>query len=646
MPLHPPRPVLTVRVGVSGHRWGEKLDRAHAAAIHVRLREALDAVREIAERFAGHPGSGYRQPAARPDTPPGEAEPPCRLRLVSALAEGSDRLLAEAGSAAGPWRLSAILPFDPAQYARDATDPGSAAELDRLLQRARAQDGVVVLDGQRDAPNAFGPVGLAVCLNSDVLIAVWNGLPGKPGGTAEVVEAAVRVGIPVIRVSPSGEGHPWIHRPDARDHGESEGLLHLEERMRRLFLPPVPPADADREERAHFEHLDLREEYFAESRRGWLRGRGYGFLLRLLAFSWTDPRGWWRELWAGGGPLPRRAPRDPAEAMRARWRRRWRDELQLEPECVEPIIGSTLAAHQGWASHLAAYYAGRYRNAFLVGYMLSWVAVGFAATGLATSALLLWVPTSTLVTAVGEFGVILVVLLSVWVARRNRHHERWLAYRSLAEGFRTLTFTLPFARPSALDASGGYGAETWVDWMQRAVVREIGLPPMVMTHGHLIQARKLLVEDVLAEQIAYHHRTATTLVGVERRLQWWARVLFFLALVLSAMHLWEALHLYGTNAGGMRLEQFKVVLNVVALIIPAAVAAAHGFMSQADFEGTAARSRATRRALERLRAASTAEGLPLTSEAWGDLAARIVEAMHLERGAWFAAYRQKAINYS
>ena len=28
---------------------------------------------------------------------------------------------------------------------------------------------------------------------------------GKPGGTAEGVEAAVRVGIPVIRVSPSGE---------------------------------------------------------------------------------------------------------------------------------------------------------------------------------------------------------------------------------------------------------------------------------------------------------------------------------------------------------------------------------------------------------------------------------------------------------
>jgi hypothetical protein len=53
-------------------------------------------------------------------------------------------------------------------------------------------------------PSVYSEVGAYVVDTSDVLIALWNGQPGHgPGGTAEVVKRAVRMGMPRVVISTS-----------------------------------------------------------------------------------------------------------------------------------------------------------------------------------------------------------------------------------------------------------------------------------------------------------------------------------------------------------------------------------------------------------------------------------------------------------
>ncbi len=626
MSAHPPRPRLVVRVGITGHRWN-KLAHEDEERLRLRVREVLSAVQDIAARIGNAPSSGYRSP-----DPAGAEEPVVpELRLVSALAEGADRILVDA--APPGCRLQAILPFSVETYARDFTEPHSLERLTWYLERARGEAGVLILDGNREASNSFEPVGTAICLNSDLLIAIWDGLPGKRGGTAGVVDLATRIGLPIVRIAPDGEDSPWLHRPGPAPEAKAERLEKLEPALRRLFLPPVPPEDADDAERHQWQRLDLREAFFGESPRNWQRGQGYSFVLRLLSFSWKHRALWWQEVRRAGLPLPRRAPPHYGEAVRMRWTRKWKRELGLPGECVDGMLNSALPEHYGWASYLAGYYAGRYRNSFLLGYLLSVIAVAFAAAG----EFLTWD------TAGAELLTLALILYVVWMARHNRFHERWLAYRSLTEGFRSLTYTLPFARASTLDASGGWGDESWVDWLHRAIIREVGLPSAVLNSAHLGEARKLLLEDILPEQIDYHARNAYTLSAVYQRLHRWTRYFFFLAIGIAAIHVYEALSDLSATPGGLTLELAIAGLGVLGITIPAAAAAAHGFLSQGEFETSADRSRRTRRALERLRVRGTQ--LPLTSAALGELAAETAQAMLSELGAWFAAYSGKGVNY-
>src|SRR4026208_715143 len=100
MSAHPPRPRLVVRVGITGHRW-DKLDHADEARLKLRVGEVLSAVRSIESRIGNAAGSGYRDPD------PARASEPVipELRLVTALAEGADRILVDA--APSEWRLQA-----------------------------------------------------------------------------------------------------------------------------------------------------------------------------------------------------------------------------------------------------------------------------------------------------------------------------------------------------------------------------------------------------------------------------------------------------------------------------------------------------------------------------------------------------------
>ncbi len=164
------RPVLTLRVGVTGHR-ANKLGAATADRLRPAVRAALERLKALC----------------------------ALLRIVSPLAEGADRLVASEGLALGAELLSP-LPFPRLFYRRDFVDPASLAEFDTLILRAAT---VIELDGHYDTEEtrkvAYAAVGEFVVDESDVVIALWDGKPsGGYGGTAEIVDSARHKGRPVL----------------------------------------------------------------------------------------------------------------------------------------------------------------------------------------------------------------------------------------------------------------------------------------------------------------------------------------------------------------------------------------------------------------------------------------------------------------
>jgi len=192
----------SLQIGVSGHRVPPKLPEDSEAPLRALIDRMLTAIAAVAckANSAGTPV------------------------IVSSLAEGSDRIVAAAGLAAG-FALQAVLPLEKAEYERDFETPMSRREFEALLARAGE---VFALDGDADErPRAYEAAGLFMLANIDVLIAIWDGaVAAGIGGTAQIVERAVADGIAVVWIEPSHPNAMQIAWPGsgAMSGGAAAGL--------------------------------------------------------------------------------------------------------------------------------------------------------------------------------------------------------------------------------------------------------------------------------------------------------------------------------------------------------------------------------------------------------------------------------------
>lgn len=154
-----------VRLGVTGHRTF-----LHHVDILASIESVLDRV------------------LATPD----DADP-ARAVIVSSLAEGADRMVAELVLQRGG-DLEAVLPLAADDYAADFASVESRAEFERLLGRAKSITVVGSRDGLRET--AYESAGRAMVQASDVVIALWDGTPARGrGGTAEIIQYALDHGV-------------------------------------------------------------------------------------------------------------------------------------------------------------------------------------------------------------------------------------------------------------------------------------------------------------------------------------------------------------------------------------------------------------------------------------------------------------------
>jgi hypothetical protein len=147
-----------LRIGITGHRWV-----TGQATVLSGLGQIFDALERIA--------------------------PPPWV-LLSSLAEGADRLVVEQARLRCPTTpLIVPLPLPVEEYCRDFAEPQSQMQFLSLLRSAAQVLPAPV--GCSTPQQAYLQAGQVVVLESDLLLAVWDGLPARGmGGTAEVVALA------------------------------------------------------------------------------------------------------------------------------------------------------------------------------------------------------------------------------------------------------------------------------------------------------------------------------------------------------------------------------------------------------------------------------------------------------------------------
>jgi hypothetical protein len=178
-----PRPVI-LNVGITGHRAGVltapvvRTLRPIVYTVFRELQQAALRLQETEDRLC--------------------SATPARLLLNTALATGADQLAAICGRSSG-YFVRAILPFEAREYRKDFA---AGDEIDGFEQALQAADEIVALPGDRGDPEAaYVLVGEALVENADILIAIWDGEEGRgAGGTAHVVDMAIRSSTPVIHI--------------------------------------------------------------------------------------------------------------------------------------------------------------------------------------------------------------------------------------------------------------------------------------------------------------------------------------------------------------------------------------------------------------------------------------------------------------
>ncbi len=457
---HPPRPRLTVNIGITGHRG---LPEGAAEAVEVALDRVLGAFRSAAERLALDEGSPFA---------PGE---PCLL-LHTPLAAGVDQIAAPIARA-HRFSVRALLPFGASEYQSDFA-PGS--ERVAFLSQLEQAESCLALPGARDREHeAYLLVGQAVVAVSDIVVAIWDGEAAQgPGGTADVVELALRSRVPVIHVVLDRErgtiSDTRLLTGEARAAARS---LDEADAFEQLLRECLMPSDA-----AMRGHL---AQFFAARQVSRCWRIEYKLLLAMLGVKSL-------------GAVP--------------WRQAGvADDIASEWSCAREhgLTGQDeLERAYGWANTLAIRYALLFRSSHVANYALSAIAVWLALVGLI-------LPGAKLGFVLGELVAIGLLIANTRAGNRGDWHRRWLQYRHLAESLRPL----PYLRETALAGPPFRGqwvegplkrrsGTDWTHWYAAAIWRMMHPPSGVLDESRIERLSRAATVCLIEPQATYHEKNA------------------------------------------------------------------------------------------------------------------------------------------
>jgi hypothetical protein len=495
--IYPIPPRVRLRVGITGHRGPPKLPTESVAPI----RAALDRILAVIVKEARKAQTAYGACA-----PAQGAAATAEFVVVSSVAEGADRLVADAGLAAG-FTLEAVLPFPRKDYAGDFKTEDSQAAYESLLRRASA---VFELDGDlNDRSRAYETAGLIMLANIDLLITIWDGKAAAGvGGTAEIISRAVSSGVPVVWIEPDNPSAIHLSWSPAEGIPSADAIARPRETFRPagdaevgqavgdiLALPTQPEA------------RDLLTQYLRTKEQRWNFCPWYSLMCWLFAG---------RALSRADFYLP------PAVADT---RQTWRDYLGFVPEdrSQRPAIENILLPACGVADHLANYYSLVYRSTYVFNFSFAALAVATALVGI-----FIHEPGVKSYCVSIELAIIVTILLTWLYGYRHQWHRRWLECRHLAEGVRQLRIFVPLGISGAADRPGRAAAaeEDWTNWYAWALRRQLPLPDRAVDRSYLQKVREAVLRAEIDDQIKYHERNAVRMHKLDHRLHRTGLVLF------------------------------------------------------------------------------------------------------------------------
>lgn len=545
-----------------------------------------------------------------------EAERDCfadfapRLRFVSPIADGADQIAAEVALELG-WELQAIIPFERSQYRASLANHGARERFDALIERAAC---LLELPGDPDhSLDAYVMTGRATVSHSDVLVAIWDGLPPRGrGGTGEVVQLALTRGTAIIHVplSPGGDTRvlwsafdptvitiaddPSVARPLAR--ADVDCLL------RGLLMPP--PDEQEQKFLKRFLHERLRL----------FRTRiEYPLLLTAAGVRRISTQ----DLNASH-----------AEAqIKEEWRR-YRAGCAEAHNISAPI--GILEESYSWADRLATHFAQTYRSGHIFNFVLGGVAV---CLGLAA----FMAPHLKFEEAALELLITMAIILNAIIGKREEWHRRWLDYRQLAERLRPMRSLklLGIASPDPPGTASNPVPKRWIDWYASGIWRAMGCPTGTIDRACAARLGQAIADHEVEPQVSYHERNAKQIELLDRRLEQIGMVLFVGTLLVSIATL------VGLGVGSSFVNRYGNWFTLVSAGFPALGTAVFGIRFQADFGGDALRSMATANTLRQIDS-ELRKNVPLSRAA--DLAEQAARIMLADLDEWRLVNQQRDLS--
>ena len=653
------KPQLALRIGVTGAR---NLATSHLSHIHAKVRAALTCFRDEMNSIA------QERAVARFYASDDKKACAPLLRIISPLALGADRLVAEEALALG-YKLYVPMPFSRAEYEKDfaGTDPAktphalpmtAAEDLEQFRTLlARAGDDWMSLDGDYDKKKpdredqrnrAYEAVGRFVVRNSDIVIAIWNGeLAGGRGGTQEVVEYAAKVGVPVwwIHATEDTEAHWIADTHDARNPSASPKAAHkIQTYLRGQILEPKPVPRGHQTGVMSVAHLwqsetvEPAQDYFNEqSTRPWCWSRIYNEM--MLFASGRQP------LWT--------QPTEPKSDAGVYWFGLYKP-----------------------ADARASEYTARYRSSYVWIFTLTALSVLFGALAnffhtrditLFGHSIPSWVSVATF--AGVEFSFLVLTAFIAVSALRKDWHERSIEYRLLAELCRKQQVLAPLGRAISFGAVRRLASQAqeteetaprdiatsstsharapdraaWVSSLFMAYQRAAPLP-----RGNIAAHLKgVLTDDVLQdlvdEQLQYHAGRAQTSGAAAEYFEKLGGWIFVAVLVFVVLKIWLTLRINPPESWQGELS--TALLGLFGVVLPAWSAAAVGMGSYAEWRALAEESNhmvnllnVARRRIKRIDLKC-----PLASQDLGVEADAVASTMLQDLEGWQRLFRVKAI---
>jgi hypothetical protein len=675
--IRPPKPHLTLRVAITGHRpKSHKFPASSFDFVQQRLRDVFAVIDTTLAAIVKHDGDKY------------SGEPPT-VRLVSGLAEGADQMAVEAMR--DKWTLEAILPFPHESYADDFKQSASDGHRDvsEAFESASKKASTTVafpddpLIRQEHLTRDENPseywrrrtpgyirLGRFLLRQTDVLVAVWDGEREEgPAGTAEVVRAAVDAGIPIV----------WIS-------SINNTVARMVEDIDDDERPVAPDADCLRGSLARAIHslvsLPTGNDgavLFKSSK------EGPPACERLHAFlkeQWPQPSSWITydlfKRCIEGASLRFRIMPDTFESYRARWEDMAR-EIPPAGDLPQRIL-EVVVPRYAWADALAVDLSNRYRAAYFNCYLLAASAVFIALLGLFGHD---YAPelqlTLKFVLVSIELILIGTIVYIIWRGRRERWHEKWLEYRALAEMLWEVRFLSYLGEYGRVQRIGDLqpAPTRWFLWYFYATVREIGLPNALLDGAYQKSMLEFFSKHVVANQIKWNERNAETLLRMHDWLHRAGAACFLLTCVILVFFFvgWGlyavGMLMDGKNLGdivgvggtailienvkqpgtmspietlGLWLFALKNWVTFGAALLPTFGAAFAGIRDTADFMRFANRSRETAAALQDLQRDVAHAKRKLSLDVTGNVLLSTAQVLSEDLTAWQSVYGHKRLD--